>query len=200
MQTALNHFPSDPGNDNKGRFNVVIIYEDFETGKAAKRTYDYLVSNLGEDCEFNNQMWKFDVLSIPKLAAIAVLDACEADIILVATHGGSLPAAVRSWLESWVHKGSRAIALVALCDGEPPQAHAVCNVLRDAAQRAGMQFFAHPDFWPGEESVSERPNGFARPLGMVRSPRNERTLSALSGVMLQDSRPRFAAPRWGLNE
>jgi hypothetical protein len=195
----LSHLPSGPP-DRKATFNVVIIYEDFETGKAAKRTYDYLVSNLGEDCDFSNQMWKFEVLSIPKLAAIAVLDACEADIILVAAHGGPLPAVVRSWLEAWVQKGSKAIALVALCDGEPPQAHAAFSVLRDAAHSAGMQFFAHPDFWPGEESIPERPSAFAKPLGMVRSPRSERTLSALSGVMLQDTRPRFSAPRWGLNE
>lgn len=198
MQTALNRFPSDFGSDGKNTFNVVVVYEDFETGKTAKRTYDYLVGNLGDDCEFSNQMWKFDVLNIPKLAAIAVMDACAADIIVVATHGGELPAAVRAWLDGWASKGSRAIALVGLCDGEPMEAHATYHTLREAAQRARIQFFAHPDFWPGEEaSLPEKPE--FEPSPMVRSPRRERTLSALSGVISHDLR-NTAAPRWGLNE
>ena len=33
-------------------FNVVIAYEDFETGKHAKKTYDYLAEHLGRDCRF----------------------------------------------------------------------------------------------------------------------------------------------------
>ena len=40
--------------------NVVIAYEDLETGKRAMKTYDYMVGQLGEQCLFANQMWKFD--------------------------------------------------------------------------------------------------------------------------------------------
>jgi len=43
-------------------FNVVIAYEDFETGKTCEGTYDFLVNNLRHECRFENQMWKFDVL------------------------------------------------------------------------------------------------------------------------------------------
>ena len=50
--------------DSSPVFNVVIAYEDFETGKQAKKTYDFLAQNLGSDCHFTNQMWKFDVLGI----------------------------------------------------------------------------------------------------------------------------------------
>jgi len=47
--------------------NVVIAYEDLETGKRAIKTYEYMVEQLGDQCLFSNQMWKFDVLMVPKL-------------------------------------------------------------------------------------------------------------------------------------
>jgi len=199
MQTAWNHFlsESDSAHDGKASFNVVVAYEDFKTGKTAKHTYDYLIANLGEECEFNNQMWKFDVLSMPKLAAIAVHDACEADIILVATHGGSLPPHVRSWLDSWASRGTRAIALVGLCDGEPAAAHAAYNTLREAANRACIPFFAHPDFWPAVEPALA---ASLERAGMVRANRGQNTLTALPGVVLPEMHDELPAPRWGLNE
>ena len=54
-----------PESDLNSTFNVVIAYEDFDTGKHARKTYDFLVENLGQRCEFTNQMWKFEVLSVP---------------------------------------------------------------------------------------------------------------------------------------
>src|SRR5262245_57788797 len=78
-------------------FNVVIAYEDFETGKNAKKTYDFLVEHLGHECEFSNQMWKFDVLALPKLKEMAARDAADADIIIISAHGTSeLPPEVKS--------------------------------------------------------------------------------------------------------
>ena len=91
-------------------FNVVIAYEDFETGKNAKKTYDFLVEHLGHECEFNNQMWKFDVLALPKLKEIAARDAAEADIIIIAAHGTcELPSEVKSWIDRWLREKPRAI-------------------------------------------------------------------------------------------
>jgi len=58
---------------------VVIAYEDFETGKQAKRTFDFLAEQLKDECQFTNQMWKFDVLNIPKLREMAAKDAAGAE-------------------------------------------------------------------------------------------------------------------------
>src|SRR5215467_263907 len=82
--------------------NVVIAYEDLETGKRAMKTYDYLVEHLGEHCLFTNQMWKFDVLAVSKLRDIAAKDAAAADLIIVSAHeGNQLSAEVKAWNESW---------------------------------------------------------------------------------------------------
>ena len=92
-------------------FSVVIAYEDFDTGKHAKVTYDFLVQTLGHECRFSNEMWKFDILSIPKLQEMAVADAQNADIIIVSGHGRhELPDHVKEWLESGLVRGNRAIA------------------------------------------------------------------------------------------
>ena len=90
MQSSLAIAPMKPSDlEANPMFNVVIAYEDFETGKRAKKTYDFLVENLGHDARFSNQMWKFDVLTIPKLREMAAKDATAADIIIISCHGAS---------------------------------------------------------------------------------------------------------------
>jgi hypothetical protein len=37
-------------------FNIVIMYEDFETGKRAKKGLDYVAEELGNDLEFRHSM------------------------------------------------------------------------------------------------------------------------------------------------
>src|SRR5207245_10236995 len=101
MQRTLTYVP--PGVSDlevNNTFNVVIAYEDFETGKHAKSTYDFLVEHLHGECRFTNQMWKFDVLGIPKLREMAAKDAAMADIIIISSHGGEeLPPDVKAWIE-----------------------------------------------------------------------------------------------------
>src|SRR5262245_17135004 len=98
MQHTLTSCPSKSSGFGAGpAFNVVIAYEDFETGKQAKRTYDFLVDHLGRDCQFTNSMWKFDVLNIPKLLDIAVKDGLVADIVIISAHGQDLPTHVKTW-------------------------------------------------------------------------------------------------------
>src|SRR5215471_1379900 len=115
MQHTLTCVPDNPSVlDLNPSFNVVIAYEDFETGKHAKKTYDFLVKTIGEDWRFANQMWKFEVLLLPKLREIAVEDAVRADIIMISSRGRELPEHVKLWIESWLPLGAAPLALVAL--------------------------------------------------------------------------------------
>src|SRR5438105_1310923 len=75
MQRSLTYPPLTSGLEAQPELNVVIAYEDFETGKRAKTTYDFLSENLGTNCKFSSQMWKFEVLGIPKLREMAAQDA-----------------------------------------------------------------------------------------------------------------------------
>ena len=192
MQHTLTLFPSDSSEvESSPAFNVLIAYEDFETGKHAKKTYDFLVENLGRECHLTNQMWKFDVLSIAKLREIAVRDATQADIIILSSHGHDLPEHVIKWIESWLQEGTSSLALVALFQ-KAEASGGISTTLRDylaeVARRAHMEFFAQPTDWPGSARGDD---SAAFTLGG-----SDRTLSTLAGVVHRD----VATPRWGLNE
>lgn len=171
-------------------FNVVIAYEDFEMGKHAKKTYDYLAEHLGYDCQFGNQMWKFDVLAVPKLREMAAKDAAAADIIIVAAHGASeLSEEVKKWIEMWLAEKGNAIALVALFDClSAAQENPIRDYLADVARRGHMEFFAQPGRWPGR-AAGEFDAGNSAEL-------TDKTFSVLAGVVEQSAE----TPRWGINE
>jgi hypothetical protein len=159
MQNTLTFPPLRPSETEVvPTFNVVIVYEDFETGKHAKKTYDFLVEHLGDECVFANQMWKFDVLAVGKLKEIAAKDASAADIIIVSAHGsGDLPPEVKAWTEAWLKEKTRAIALVGLFDSPEYLDNPARSYLAGVARRAQIEFFSQPGVWPGgdhEESPS----------------------------------------------
>ena len=194
MQRTLTfHSSGSSEAESNPAFNVLIAYQDLQTGKHAKETYDYLQQNLGRECKLTNQMWKFEVLNIPKLREVAVHDATLADIIIVSSHGGVLPEPVAKWTESWLMQGTAALALVALFErGEevtlsPPAAR---NYLAGVARRGGMEFFAQPDEWPGRTRSNEP---FYLHSNMVV---NQRTLTTLAGAVHRE----VGNSRWGINE
>ncbi|MGA2863823.1 MAG: hypothetical protein ABSF95_04985 [Verrucomicrobiota bacterium] len=182
------------GLDANPNFNVVIAYEDFEAGKHARKTYDFLVENLGRELQFTNQMWRFDVLSIPKLRELAATGAAQADLIVISSHGsGELPGPVTAWIESWLGRQCHGLALVALFDcprEESQKTRAVRAYLAGVASRGGLEFFGQPDDWPG------RRNRGGPLLFQANPDLGGRSLPALAGVAQEG--PRF--PRWGINE
>jgi hypothetical protein len=196
MQRSLIHqqFPSTQLGETPD-FNVVIAYEDFESGKQAKATYDFLVENLAADCRFSNQMWKFDVLGIPKLREMAAKDAATADIVILACKGSNqLPDEVKAWIELWLAEKSNAIALVALFDSpdiDTDQVEATREYLSSVAKRGGMEFFIQPYNEP-----LFKPKAEPRTSLRQTSPLDEEALSTLAGITQHD----LSFPRWGINE
>ena|ERR1035437_3424380 len=140
-------------------FSVVIAYEDFTTGKQAKRAADFLVANLSHEWQVTSQMWKFEVLSIPELREMAAKDAAMADLIIVSSHGDDeLPADVKGWVEMWRGHEGGAGALVAFFDRPPEHAgHAQVThaYLEGVAKRGQMEFFAWPEVGSGKGSRQE---------------------------------------------
>lgn len=184
MQQSLTSHSLQIAGTSVSALSVAIIYEDFEAGKHAKRTYDYLVDALGAETQFTNTMWKFDVLVIPKLREIAAKDAAMADIVIIACHGGrQLPAQIQMWADQWLAFHGNTMALVSLCDCSREQAQGVRNYLEFLATRGEMEFFAQPE----EVSAARH---------MPAQPAQERTFEMLSGAM----RHEVSIPRWGINE
>jgi hypothetical protein len=165
-------------------FNVVIVYEELESGKRARRTYDYLAEQLGHESEFKHAMWKFDILAIPHLRDMAVKDVMNADIVVVSmARAREVPAAVKDWIESWLGFAAKPMALVALFDSESTDTRISRNYLEAVANRGGMKFFANPDLPAGERKVPEAPHSVLR--------NNQHSPGA---------RHEVSSPRWGINE
>ena len=189
------HLPplESPELDLNRTLKVVIAYEDLETGKHAKKTYDFLVENVGPDCQFTNQMWKFGVLCIPTLREIAARDAAMADIIMISSHGDELPAEAKAWVELWVTKPHHTFALVALFDRPNDLGHhadGVRSYLASVAERGQLEFFAQPDEWPGRNNPDERLTFQCKP-GL-----DGRASFSLPSIVRRDT----IFPHWGINE
>ena len=179
--------------DSSAPFDIVIAYENFETGKQAGRLYDTLIERLGKECHFRNQMWKFEVLGIPKLREMAANDVMTAEIVIIACRGTELSDDVKAWIELWVGEvGNRPLALVALFDCPPKDAvltRDTRNYLESVALRGQMEFFVQPD----EASPARR---LPDPFTFNRSVPTDLTLTALAGVVQRDA----GSTRWGINE
>jgi hypothetical protein len=195
MQSTIACTPVDSADAgaNPG-FDVVTAYEDFETGKHAKETYDFLVQKLGHDFQFTNQMWKFDVLSIPKLCELAAQDAATAEIILIASHGTSeLPSHVKKWFELWLAQKFKPLALVVLFDCAPEEiwnTRATREYLANIARRGQMEFFAQLEGHAPPRN-GRKPARAQRPGDL-----SEKAFTTLAGAVQRD----LAVPRWGINE
>ena len=140
-------------------FSVVIVFEDFSTGKQAKQAYDFLVANLSHEWQVTSQMWKFEVLSLPELREMAAKDAAMANLVIVSSRGDrELPSEVKAWIDKWLgHKGDT-VALIALFDSPPEQAEhaqATQTYLERVAERGNMEFFTWPQVGPGMEGRQE---------------------------------------------
>jgi hypothetical protein len=124
-------------------FNVVIMYEDFETGKRAKKGFDYVAEELGNDLEFKHSMWRLDSLQDPKLNVVAAALA-EADLLIISLRAeGQLPAEIRALVdERLAQPVNHRCALIAVFEGAAPATgSSVYACLATLAQRHGLDFF-----------------------------------------------------------
>ena len=184
MQSVATDTPAASSNrQGAPAFGVVLVFEDFNTGKRAKRAYDFLAASLTQEWQVISQMWKFEVLSIPELREMAAKDAAMANLIIVSSRGDrELPAHVKDWIEMWLGYRGDAVALVALFDSPPEQAEhaqATQTYLEGVAKRGQMEFFTWPEVALGEQSGrrslvpghrSEMPGGLLLPPVVVAPP------------------------------
>jgi hypothetical protein len=131
----------------KSAFHVVMAYDDFTAGKRAMDACNFLGFQLGDGVELRSNMWKFDILRHARLYEMAVEDAIEADVIIVANASDAgLPDEVVSWIDAWVpRKRGQTAALVALLDftGDSREAARTQALLKRAAAGAKIDFLPH---------------------------------------------------------
>ncbi|MEQ2009406.1 MAG: hypothetical protein ABMA26_21705 [Limisphaerales bacterium] len=126
-------------------FNVILVYEDQASALRGLSLYQRLVSELGIDCDFNLNVWKFAVLGLARLDEISAEQASDADLVIVCTRDESVPPAhVRSWFQRWVEmKGRNDCALVVLGEAADEWARAdkQDGFFHGLARRGGVAVF-----------------------------------------------------------
>jgi hypothetical protein len=166
MQARLR--TANPVHFNNVSVKVVIAYDNLQTAKRAEAIYERLAERLGESFDFEQHLWRFDVLEEERFRAEAAQDAAAADILIVATmNDAQLPAAVQSWLEASLQQHRGVSALVALLQH---QSAPVQPYLEDVARRGGMDFFA-------QSEEAHETEGTPLPLRVLPADENPRWLT-----------------------
>jgi hypothetical protein len=143
-------------------FNVVIMYEDFRTGKRAKKGLRYVAKELGNDLEFRHSMWRLDILQDPKLNVLAAPALAEADLLLISLRDeGRLRAKIRVLIdERLAQTVNHACALVGLFEGAATATRSsVYACLANLARQHGLDFF--------EQALSDAEDQEERSLKLV---------------------------------
>jgi hypothetical protein len=126
---------------------ILIAYEDYATGLRARQVYERLAREFAEHCDFEQTLWRIDVLSVPQLGEVAADEAVGADMLLISLHKQEeLTDVFKDWCEKWVDRDVKLdTAMVVVFDpdtggqgGDSPAQ----EYLRCLANRAGMSFIA----------------------------------------------------------
>jgi hypothetical protein len=194
MQTTL--FEQTPNGQNPEitrTLNIITFFEDVATGKRGKQVYDYLASHLGDEFEFNHQVWKLDVLATPSLRELAAKDTADADIVIVSVRGDrEFAPEVKSWLDVWVGNRGTPLALVALFDPEfkdSETAQSLRRYLENISRSAQMDFFAEPEQQLGKGI-----------MGLDTPPRFDFEDGFQETILTEDKQDDTFFPRWGIND
>jgi hypothetical protein len=154
----------DPRNGESDQvINIVIAYDTVAAGQRAVRLFSSLDRNQRGIGKFRPQPWRFDLLVDSDCCEFAAEDAMRADVIIVsASRGSDLPAALKTWLRTCLgrRRGTR-IALVALMGTEEDMDGANSprlEFLRNAASEFGFDFFAPlPAVTAGSAAIARQP-------------------------------------------
>lgn len=170
---------------------VVALYEDFTSGKRVRATFNALARQFGQDCDFQLNLWRFDILRLRQVEEMIAQEANDADLIIVSARHLDLPAGFKTWLDSWrPAPAGRDRALVALLKFDEEEADCLSpayTFLKNFACRANMKFLSQ--FVPPES------HGVEYSLEQMAQ-RASRTSIVLEGILHRSD----AAPRWGINE
>ena len=142
---------------------IVVIYEDFASGKRAKHFAERLAEQHGCACRLTESLWRSDLLEYPPIAAEVAREATGCDYLIVALHADRvLPLAVQLWIEAQLDTARQhGTGLVVLLDsvGENPGgkdagAGGARRHLRARCAKKDVPFFCHAGAAPTDEVVA----------------------------------------------
>jgi CheY-like chemotaxis protein len=180
---------SHPDPDTDAGWHVVIAYDDVPAGRRTMHILDHVGRAAGGTLKLCPLLWRFDILEDPGWRAEATIDTQRANLLIISTSSKrDLPAAVQKWVRSCLsQKQGHAAVVVALLgpadDTDAPDSPRV-QFLRNAAEAAGLAFFAptpHAARLPPAEASSRGP---ARPAHRILLVEDDSAVRQASAMLL----------------
>ena len=105
----------------RSRLNVVIAYADLSSATLARRILYHALAVLSPEITVETSLWKFELLDSGPLQELAMQDAANAQIIIIAAEKEyGLPEGARKWVEACLTNPEvRDVGFVAVLREEP---------------------------------------------------------------------------------
>jgi hypothetical protein len=117
---------------------VAILYEDFATGRRARKFCRFLVEQLGASGPVEPALCFWDLLHNPLLQSRAARAVTRADLLILSVHQHLPAVSTGALLDAWLAaKARRASGLVAMVDGTGARG-SVAAFLCELAWRRGL--------------------------------------------------------------
>jgi hypothetical protein len=163
---------------------AAVIYDDFDYAARTATLLERAAVHAGEAMQWDVKPWRLDLLKPSSLAAAALDETVDADLIVVAlcqTH--RLSDELMEWLEQWAaHRQIGDAAMMGLCPEETAGSRSSWNRLKTFAEWQGLLFLGHHNVPNDAESADiahqlwqrKQPVGPALrwPLDSKRAPRH----------------------------
>jgi len=178
--------------ESKSTFRIAVAYDSRDAAIRAMYVIGEIIRQFAGEFEFGCDLWRFDVLDLPKTREVAVRAGATADLLIIAARCDTgLSASVKEWLDRCIAKKAPGSAgLVALLESRRPTDDSGCvtrQFLQNAADRSLLDFFLH------EVRVPE--SGLALTPETLQE-RAKPVTSALEGILCQPApTPRSARRR-----
>jgi hypothetical protein len=132
-------------------WKTVLLYGDAESGSSAHHLLTRVATRSASSATWESDLWRFDVMQEKPVAAQALKQAQNADLIMLSANAIEEPPAwLMEWLDEWaVNRTVPDAAVAAWCRhaGDQPTAPGV-EKLRQFARAHGLAFLCANDYRP----------------------------------------------------
>lgn len=136
--------------------NAIIFYDLFDSAVRAKANLESAMHQVDETTQWNVRPWRLDLLTLPASADVALEEATDADLIVLAiSQPQFLPIWLPDWLEQWAARRQVQEAALAVWDGGNGRLHSApaARGLSQFAERHGLSLIFDGDAPAENESA-----------------------------------------------
>jgi hypothetical protein len=136
--------------EQRHQCRITLFYEDFQSAMHASHELGGLMHRLESAGPVRASSWSFDLLHSKRLAPTVARDSADADVVVVAAHGGQrVPAHVGEWIANCLARESDARPTVIALHDEALEADGgaapLCDSLKQIADRQCACFLCGAD-------------------------------------------------------